>query len=106
MKLTNQLTAVIIVAIAALVAMVYLLSSAGWSEAGIAGMVTGIATAVGALIVSIRNQGKQNETLERQDATLAKIEHQTNSLSDEERQEIADRAAVAVVDAWRKGLLR
>lgn len=106
MKLNNQLAVVICVALVALVGMVYLLSTAGWSEAGIGGMVTGVFTAVGALIVALRNQGKQTETLERQDVTLAKIEHQTNSLSDDERQEIADRAAVAVIDAWRRGELR
>ena len=78
MKLTTQLTIVICVGIAGMVAMVAFLSSAGWSEGGIAGMVTGIGSVVTGLIVAIRNQNKTQETLQDQNEVLDQVVHQTN----------------------------
>ena len=77
--------------------MVYFLSAAGWSEGGIAGMVTGIGSVITGLIIAVRNQNKTQETLAGQDEKLATIEKQTNGLSTRERQDIADRAAAAAI---------
>lgn len=102
MKLTTQLTIVICVGIAGMVAMVAFLSSAGWSEGGIAGMVTGIGSVVTGLIVTIRAQTKTQEQLTQQDQQLATIEKNTNGLSAQERQDIAERAAAAAIAALQK----
>lgn len=88
MKLNTQLTIVICVGIAGMVAMVAFLSAAGWSEGGIAGMVTGIGSVVTGLIVAIRNQNKTSETLADQDVKLDQVVHQTNGLSAAERKTI------------------
>jgi hypothetical protein len=103
MRLSTQLTVVICVGIAGLVAMVAFLSSAGWSEGGIAGMVTGIGSVITGVIVAVRNQAKTQETLALQDEQLATIERQTNGLSTAERQEIAERAASAAIAKLREG---
>lgn len=103
MKLTTQLTVVIVAGILGMVAMVVFLSYAGWSEGGIAGMVTGLMTSVGALIVVVRNQVKTSEQIDnvqrqinagQQDASgqLEVIARQTNGITSDERQDIAERA--------------
>lgn len=78
MKLTTQLTIVIVAGITGMVAMVAFLSAAGWSEGGIAGMVTGIGSVITGLIVTVRAQAKTQETLIAQDAQLSTIEKNTN----------------------------
>ncbi|MEV6297860.1 hypothetical protein AB0M02_00470 [Actinoplanes sp. NPDC051861] len=102
MRLTTQLTIVICVGIAGMVSMVAFLSAAGWSEGGIAGMVTGIGSVVTGLIVAVRAQAKTQEQLTQQDEQLATIAHQTNGLSSEEREDIARRAAAAALTAYRE----
>lgn len=108
MKLTTQLAAVIIVAIAGVVAMIYFLTQAGWSEGGIAGLCSGILTAVGTLIVVVRNQVKQADAIEQvqqqvgagQQAaarTLETVVKQTNGLSTAERVAIAQLTAAATI---------
>jgi pyridoxal/pyridoxine/pyridoxamine kinase len=100
------LAIVIVAGIAGLVAMVAFLAQAGWSEGGIAGMVTGIGSIITGLILSLRNQAKTQETLADQNVTLDRVVEQTNGLSDRERQDIAQRAATSVVeDLRRQGLL-
>lgn len=103
MKLSTQLTIVICVGIAGMVAMVAFLSAAGWSEGGIAGMVTGIGSVAGTLIVAIRNQQQTQQTLTRQDEKLEVIERQTNGLSHDEREDIARRAARAALEETPHG---
>jgi hypothetical protein len=102
MKLTTQLTVVICVGIAGMVAMVAFLSAAGWSEGGIAGMVTGIGSVVTGLVVAIRNQNKTQETLQDQNEVLDRVVEQTNGKSEAEVQRIA---LLAVAEAKRQGLL-
>lgn len=96
MKLTNQLAAVICVAVVGVAALVACLAIwANWSDGAVVGMVTVFGTIAINLIVAIRNQQKTAETLGQQDEKLDTITAQTNGLSDRERQDIADRAAAA-----------
>lgn len=90
MKLTTQLTIVICAGIAGMVAMVAFLSAAGWSEGGIAGMVTGIGSVVTGLIVAVRAQAKTQEQLVRQDEQLAVIEQNTNGRLESRDRRIAE----------------
>ena len=117
MRLTTQLTIVICTAIVALLAMVYFLSAAGWSQSSIIGMVTGIGTAVALLIGAIRQNAKQAEALDQlqqqvgtgqrvADDKLDTVVHQTNGVSDAAMDEIAGRAAVHVIQAYKRGELR
>lgn len=98
MKLTNQLAAVIIVGVLGLAAMVVCLAVwAEWSDGAVVGMVAGIGSAVTAAIISVRGQQKTAETLDGQNRVLDTITEQTNGLSTQERQDIANRAADAAV---------
>jgi hypothetical protein len=108
MKITTQLTVIICVAIAGLVAMIWFLSDAGWTEGGITGMVTGLGTAIGILIAAVRNQGKQAEQMEllqralgagqqTQVAKLDTVVKQTNGMHTAQLEEVAQRAAAAAV---------
>jgi hypothetical protein len=108
MKLTTQLTVVIVSGIFGMVAMVVFLSYAGWSEGGIAGMVTGSLTAVGALVVVVRNQVKTSEQIDNvqrqinagqrdQSGQLEVITRQTNGPGEEARRDIAERAAKSAI---------
>jgi hypothetical protein len=101
MRISTQLAIVIVAGIAGLVAMVVLLVQAGWSVGDISGLVAGLGTAAGTLIVVLRNQARQGEQLDDQDGKLDRIVEQTNGLSDAERQAIAERAAAAVVRQFR-----
>ena len=117
MKLTTQLTVVICTAIISLLGMIYFLSEAGWSFESISGMVAGIGTAVALLVGAIRQNAKQAEAidhLQQQVGTgqrsaerkLDTVVHQTNGMSDAAMNEVADRAAVKVIEAYRRGDLR
>jgi len=79
---------------------------ADWSDGAIVGMMSLFGSLATGLIVAVRNQQKTSETLEQQDRKLDTVVAQTNGLSELERQEIADRAALTVIDAYRKGQLR
>lgn len=82
---------------------------ADWSDGAIVGMVSGFGTLATGLIMAVRNQQKTTETLEAQDVKLDTVMAQTNGMSEIEREAIADaaadKAAVAVVKAWREGKL-
>jgi hypothetical protein len=106
-KITKELVLLIGIIIAGAVGLVLGLAVwADWSDGAIVGMVSLFGSLASGLIVAVRNQQKTSETLEQQDRKLDTVVAQTNGLSELERQEIADRAAVAVVDAYRKGQLR
>jgi hypothetical protein len=98
MKLTTQLTAVIITSVLGLAGLVLGLAVwASWSDGAVVAMVTIFGTIAVNLIVAIRNQQKTAETLAGQDEKLDLIEHQTNGLSAAERDDIANRAVRAVL---------
>lgn len=105
MKLTTQLVVLILGTLAGLGSLVVSLAVwADWSDGAIVGMLAAFGTLATTLIVSIRNQQKTAEVLAGQDQKLDTIEHQTNGLSERERQDIAERAAVAAIKALREGL--
>lgn len=95
--LTWQLVTVIVAGIAGLVAMVFFLSTAGWSEGGIAGMVTGIGAVVTGIIVTVRGQQNQQAQTAALDRKVDTVVAQTNGLSELERLDIARKAAEFVV---------
>lgn len=98
MKLTTQLVVLILGSIFGMVALVVCLAAwADWQDGSVVGMVAAFGTLATSIIVAIRNQQKTSETLEEQDKKLAKIDRQTNGLSSNERQEIAERAATATI---------
>jgi hypothetical protein len=74
---------------------------ADWSDGAIVGMVSAFGTIAAGLIVTVRNQQQTQVTLAHQDEKLDTIERQTNGLSTQERQEIANRAAAAAIAAYR-----
>lgn len=89
MKLSTQMTVVIVAAIGGLLGMVYMLTAAGRSTADVVGLLTGIGTAVALLIAAIRNQVKTDEKVEQlqqqvgigqrmADEQLEKVVRQTN----------------------------
>jgi hypothetical protein len=103
-KVTTQLAIVVCVGILGIVGLIVGLAVfASWSEGAIIAMVTAFGAVILNTIITIRNQSKTNETLESQDVKLDTITAQTNGLSEIERQEIAERAAVAVVRQFRGG---
>lgn len=111
MKITTQLVALVAVLVAGMVGLVLGLAVvAGWSDGAVVGMVSAFGTVAAGLIVAVRNQEKTTETLKEQTEQLNTVVQQTNGLSEEEREAIAaaaaDKAAVAVVTAWRRGEIR
>jgi hypothetical protein len=109
MKITTQLTVVIVSAVIGFVGLILGLAVfADWSD----GAIIGLATAFGAVfvntIIAVRNQAKtvesladQDEKLIEQDVKLDTIVAQTNGMSEREKQEIAERAAISVVRQFR-----
>jgi hypothetical protein len=107
MKITKELVFLVGIIIAGMCGLVLGLAVwADWSDGAIVGMVSLFGSLASGLIVAVRNQQKTTETLEQQDRKLDTVVAQTNGLSEVEREEIADRAAVRVIDAYRKGQLR
>lgn len=107
MKLTTQLVVLILGTVFGMIGLVVCLAVwADWSDGAIVGMVSAFGTLSAGVIVAVRNQAKTGEVLERQDEALEVIQRQTNGLSERERQDIADRAAVKVIEAYRRGDLR
>lgn len=107
MKLTTQLTVLILGTVFGMIGLVVCLAIwADWSDGAIVGMVSAFGTISAGILVAVRNQAKTGEVLERQDEALEVITRQTNGLSERERQDIADRAAVKVIEAYRRGDLR
>jgi hypothetical protein len=110
LKITTQLVAMVGIIVLGMVGMVLGLAVwADWSDGAIVGMVSGFGTLATGLIMAVRNQQKTTETLEAQDVKLDTVMAQTNGMSEIEREAIADaaadKAAVAVVKAWREGKL-
>lgn len=104
MKITKELVFLVAIIVAGMVGLVLGLAVfAEWSDGAIIGMVSGFGTLATGLIVAVRNQQKTTESLEVQDRKLDTVVAQTNGLSELERQEIADKAAVAVIAAWKRG---
>lgn len=108
MKITTQFVVLVGVLVAGMVGLVLGLAVwADWSDGAIVGMVSGFGTIAATLLVTIRNQQKTTETLDTQTRQLETVVAQTNGLSEIEREQIADaaadKAAVKVVHAWRKG---
>lgn len=103
MKLTNQMVALVLGTMAGLVTLAVALAVfADWSDGAVIGLVAAFGTLATSVIVAVRNQQKTAEVLEGQDQVLQKIDRQTNGLSESERQDIADRAAVAAIAAYRQ----
>jgi hypothetical protein len=109
MKLSTQLTIVICTSILGILGLVVGLAVlADWSDGAIIGMVTAFGAVIVNTVISVRNQAKtaevlqgQSEVLQGQDDKLDRVVHQTNGLSDAERQDIAERAAASVVRQFR-----
>lgn len=104
MKITTQLVVMIGIIIVGMVGMVLGLAVlADWSDGAIVGMVFGFGTVTTGLIMTVRNQQQTTATLKEQDQKLDTVVAQTNGLSEIERQDIADRAAVSMIQAWKRG---
>lgn len=104
MRITTQFVAMVAIIVAGMVGLVLGLAVlADWSDGAIVGMVSAFGALATGLIFNLRGQQRTEQTLERQDKQLDTVIAQTNGLSELERQEIADRAAVAVVAAWKRG---
>lgn len=98
MKLTTQFVVLVLGMLAGMIGLVVSLAVwADWQDGSIVGMVSAFGTLAGGLILAVRNQQKTTETLADQDEKLNKIERQTNGLSSVERNDIAEKAATAVV---------
>lgn len=106
MKITKELVLLVAIIIAGMVGLVLGLAVfADWSDGAIVGMVSLFASLASGLIVAVRNQQKTAETLDQQDRKLDTVVAQTNGMSEIERQDIADRAAVKVAQMYRAGSL-
>lgn len=102
--ITTQFVIMVGIVIAGMVGMVLGLAVyADWSDGAIVGMISGFGTLATGLIMAVRNQQRTTDTLAEQDVKLDVITAQTNGMSEIERQEIADRAAVKVVALMREG---
>lgn len=99
-QLTWQLVVVIVAGIIGMVGMVAFLSAAGWSEGGIAGMVTGIGGVATGIIVVVKGQQNTNDRIAEIAEKADTIVTQTNGVSELERRDIATRAAD---EAFRRG---
>jgi uncharacterized membrane protein YfcA len=104
MKITTQLVVMISIIVVGMVGMVLGLAVlAHWSDGAILGMAAGFGTIATGLIMAVRNQQQTTESLQAQDRKLDTVVAQTNGMSEREKQEIADRAAVGVIQAWKRG---
>jgi hypothetical protein len=88
---------VLVTGILGLVGLVAFLSAAGWSEGGIAGMVTLLLAVVTGQYMNARKASVVEAKTDAQTDQLTQIAKQTNGLSGTERQEIAERAVDAVL---------
>lgn len=113
MKVTTQTVVLVGIIMAGMVGLVLGLAVlADWSDGAIVGMVSGFGTIAATLIIAIRNQQATRVTLDQlqqqlgtgqrtQVDLLDTVVKQTNGLSEAERQDIAERAAVSVVRQFR-----
>lgn len=98
--ISTQLTVVIVVGLLGFVGLILGLAVlADWSDGAIIGMATAFGAVIVNTVIAVRNQQKTAETLDDQDSKLQTIVRQTNGLSEEERQDVAQRAAAAAIRA-------
>lgn len=106
-KMTTQMVIVICSGILGLVGLVLGLAVlADWSDGAIIGMASGIGSVLVSLIVAVRGQQLVGQELTRQTEQLDTITEQTNGLSHQERQDIAERAAAAAVRSLAPGAVQ
>ncbi len=80
MKLTTQLTVLILGTLLGMIALVLCLAVwADWSDGAIVGMVSAFGTLASGVIVAVRNQQKTAEVLDGQGEQLATIERQNSA---------------------------
>ncbi len=104
MKITREVVALVGILMLGMVGLVLGLAVfAKWSDGAIVGMVSGFGSVAAALLLAVRGQQRTADVLQRQDEKLDTVVAQTNGMSEIERQDIADRAAVSVVQAWKRG---
>lgn len=92
---------VIIVGIMTAGAVLVLLVNAGWSAEGIAAMVALALGNTGSAWVISRRTAQVDAKTDQQTDLLQTVVHQTNGMSEDERQDVAERAAAAVVRQFR-----
>lgn len=103
MKITTQLAAVIVVGLLGFVGLILGLAVlADWSDGAIIGMATAFGAVIVNTVIAVRNQQKTAEVLVHQDEKLDTITRQTNGVSHDERQDIANRAVRAALAADRE----
>jgi hypothetical protein len=102
-KLSTQFAIVVCTAILGLFSMVVCLAIwADWSDGAVVGMVAGIGSALVAVATAVRGQQKTGEAVAALDRKSDVIVAQTNGLSEIERQDIAQRAAVTAIAEYEK----
>lgn len=109
MKLTTQLTVVIVTAIVGMIGLVVGLAVlADWSDGAILAMVTGFGSVLVTTVIAIRNQAHTAQAIDQlqrvvgagqrdQANTLDTVVRQTNGQSSAEREDLAVRAAQAAL---------
>lgn len=107
LKIDNWPQAVVLsVGLLAAGGLVAFLVSAGWSSEAIIGFGVLAAGLFAGQAVQARKTATVEAKTDQQTETLAQIVSQTNGKSDTELDEIADRAAVRVIAAYRRGDLK
>jgi hypothetical protein len=102
-KLSNQLALVVVTGVVGFVGLILGLAVlADWSDGAIIGLATAFGAVIVNTIIAIRNQARTAEVLTQQDEKLDTITTQTNGLSGREKQDIAERAARAVVTGLKE----
>jgi len=108
-KVTSQVVWLSLVLVAGMVILVLGLAVlANWSDGAIIAMLSGFGSLATGLILAVRNQQRAAETLDQlarsigagqrdQDKQLSTITRQTNHISEVERAQIAEAAAVRAV---------
>jgi hypothetical protein len=97
---------VIAVGLVVTVGLVMFLVNAGWSAEAIIGFATLAIGLFASQFVQTRKAATVEAKTDQQTETLAKIVEQTNGKSEAELDEIADRAAVKIIAAYKRGDLK
>lgn len=98
MKLSTQVAVVIVVSLLGFVGLILGLAVlADWSDGAIIGMATAFGAIIVNTVIAVRNQAKTREVLQHQGEQLDTVVRQTNGMSDAEKQQIAERAALIVL---------
>ena len=107
LKIDSWPQAIVAVAgIAATAGVVIFLVGAGWSGEAIGAFATLALGIVASQFVQTRKTAQVEAKTDAQSETLETIRQQTNGRSEAELDEVADRAAVKVIEAYRNGGLR